>query len=328
MQLIKLLRIKGEVLTYNTKYSFVKLKNIDDIKKLPLDPMFNLMKEHHKKLNSLIDLKPRSRENKHKRLEVIIHAGDIYNELYNIYRSKYNKKIDSLSVKNKKKLDYKQLKISGDGQYLSDEEQEEEQERQEEEQEKQEEKQNKKTIDADKYIERMIDREDAHVNQEIFQKYFKIQKPSLMCKVLRTANDKERDSNLVDMFSSALKNLKEETKNMTEEEKEIEKPDEIVRVVKMILDFSEIDQQKGQGLKILTPNQMLSRLPISLAQLQAGNNSDKLKNEIRQLLYSLYRSKNMTKQVYNNLMNTYELKKIIKKNKKRKIKQLSMKMTM
>ena len=46
---------------------------------------------------------------------------------------------------------------------------------------------------------------------------------------------------------------------------------------------------KGQGLKILTPQQMLSRLPISLAQLEAGNNSKKLKNEIRQLLYSLYR---------------------------------------
>ena len=47
---------------------------------------------------------------------------------------------------------------------------------------------------------------------------------------------------------------------------------------------------------------MLSRLPISLAQLEAGNNFNKLKNEIRQLLYSLYRSKNMTKQVYNNFL--------------------------
>ena len=46
--------------------------------------------------------------------------------------------------------------------------------------------------------------------------------------------------------------------------------------------------QQGQGLKILTPNQMLSRLPISLAQLKAGNNSEKLKNEIKELLYSLY----------------------------------------
>ena len=60
--------------------------------------------------------------------------------------------------------------------------------------------------------------------------------------------------------------------------------------------------QQGKGLKILTPSQMLSRLLITLAQLKAGNNSKKLKNEIRQLLYSLYRSKNVAKQVYNNLI--------------------------
>ena len=48
---------------------------------------------------------------------------------------------------------------------------------------------------------------------------------------------------------------------------------------------------------------MLSRLLITLAQLKAGNNSEKLKNEIRHILYSLYRSKNMTKQVYSNLIN-------------------------
>ena len=61
--------------------------------------------------------------------------------------------------------------------------------------------------------------------------------------------------------------------------------------------------QIGQGLKILTPNQMPSRLPIFLAQLKAGNNSQKLKNEIRQLLYSLYRSKKVTKTIYSHLIN-------------------------
>ena len=60
--------------------------------------------------------------------------------------------------------------------------------------------------------------------------------------------------------------------------------------------------QEGQGLKILTPNQMLSRLPITLAQLKAGNNSQKFINEIRQLLYSLYRSKKLTKTIYNHLI--------------------------
>ena len=63
-------------------------------------------------------------------------------------------------------------------------------------------------------------------------------------------------------------------------------------------------KQRGQGLKILTPSQMLSRLPISLAQLKAGNNSEKLKIEIRQLLYSLYRSKKLTKTIYNSFINT------------------------
>ena len=58
----------------------------------------------------------------------------------------------------------------------------------------------------------------------------------------------------------------------------------------------------GKGLKVLTSKQMLNRLPILLAQIQTGNNSDKLKNETRQILYSLYRSKVLTKTVYNNLV--------------------------
>ena len=73
-------------------------------------------------------------------------------------------------------------------------------------------------------------------------------------------------------------------------------PNEIVNIVEEILEFNR--QQSEQGLKLLTPDQMLNRLPIFLAQLNAGNNSEKLKNEIRQLLYSLYRSKKLTKQIY------------------------------
>ena len=57
-------------------------------------------------------------------------------------------------------------------------------------------------------------------------------------------------------------------------------------------------ESAGRGLKILTPDQMFSRLPISLTQLKAGNSSQKLKNKIRQLLYSLYRSKKLTKKLY------------------------------
>ena len=60
--------------------------------------------------------------------------------------------------------------------------------------------------------------------------------------------------------------------------------------------------QEGQGLKTLTPQQILRRLSISLAQLEAGNNSEKLKNEIRQLLYSLYCSKKLSKIIYKHLI--------------------------
>ena len=72
-------------------------------------------------------------------------------------------------------------------------------------------------------------------------------------------------------------------------------------IVEIFLEFNQLNQAR-KGLKTLTPNQMLSRLPISLAQLNAGNNSEKLKNEIRQLLYSLYRSKKLTKQLYKSLV--------------------------
>ena len=64
------------------------------------------------------------------------------------------------------------------------------------------------------------------------------------------------------------------------------------------------ESQEGEGLKILTPNQMLKRLPIALAQIKAGNNSESLLNEIRQIVYSLYRSKETTKKVYNNIINS------------------------
>ena len=68
----------------------------------------------------------------------------------------------------------------------------------------------------------------------------------------------------------------------------------ILNIVNEILKFNE-QIRWGQGLKILTPSQILSRLPISLAQLNAGNKAEKLKSEIRQLLYSLCRSKKLTK---------------------------------
>ena len=85
--------------------------------------------------------------------------------------------------------------------------------------------------------------------------------------------------------------------------KKTEQPDKILKIVEEVFDFNKrIRKQQSFGLQMLTPNQMLSRLPITLAQLKAGNNSEKLKNEIRQILCSLYRSKKLTKNVYKRLV--------------------------
>ena len=67
------------------------------------------------------------------------------------------------------------------------------------------------------------------------------------------------------------------------------------------------ESQEGEGLKIVTPNQMRKRLPIALAQVKAGNNSESLLNEIRQIVYSLYRSKEITKKVCNNIINSIKV---------------------
>ena len=69
---------------------------------------------------------------------------------------------------------------------------------------------------------------------------------------------------------------------------------------------AKIKAAKGTGLKILTPKQMLQRLPIALAQIKAGNNSENLLNEIRKIAYSLYQSKEITKKIYNHIIESVQ----------------------
>ena len=65
--------------------------------------------------------------------------------------------------------------------------------------------------------------------------------------------------------------------------------------------------KSGEGLKVLTPKQMLQRLPIALAEAKAGNTFENLLNEIRQIIYSLYRAKEITKKAYSNIMNSIKV---------------------
>ena len=84
-------------------------------------------------------------------------------------------------------------------------------------------------------------------------------------------------------------------------------------VIKFYDDYSSMVSEtkhkviKGPGLKILTPKQIFQRLPIALAQVKAGNNSEKLLNEIRKIAYSLYQPKDITKNVYNNIIKPIQL---------------------
>ena len=115
-----------------------------------------------------------------------------------------------------------------------------------------------------------------------------------------------------------LRKLDSDIGNMSEDEvknKRLRYLKDLVRKIvdtnQQVDDISDLEtkesaaqRQQGQGLKILSPQQMITRLPILLAQLKAGNNSQKLKNEIRQFLYHLYRSKNLSKTIYNHLIST------------------------
>ena len=103
---------------------------------------------------------------------------------------------------------------------------------------------------------------------------------------------------MVESINKKLTKLKNIVKSMPKDEvSTVEENKKIIDIAERILELISEKKKQGSGLKTLTPNQMLSRLPITLAQLKAGSNSEKLKNEIRQLLYSLHRSKKLTRQL-------------------------------
>ena len=132
----------------------------------------------------------------------------------------------------------------------------------------------------------------------MFKEYFNFESPTVLTKQLYKIKNKKENNELVNVINRGLNDLKDEIKKMSEDEKKPEKPDKILEIVEGILIFNrENRKQQGLCLNILSPDQMLSRLQITLAQLKAGNNSEKLNNKISQLFYSLYRSKALTKQL-------------------------------
>ena len=147
-----------------------------------------------------------------------------------------------------------------------------------------------------------IANKEKMIDPELFREYFRYLSPSDMYNNLNKTIGSEENKAQVNAIKDKLANLMEAVKRSpTSDAKKIENRNNMLKIVERILEFNQLNQS-GQGLKILTPSQMLNRLPIALAQLNAGNNSEKLKNEIRQLLYSLYRSKKLTKNIYKSLV--------------------------
>ena len=147
----------------------------------------------------------------------------------------------------------------------------------------------------------VIKKKKENINNELFSYYLDYLNPVITFERLRDATD-QKNKDLVKSINKKLTKLKNIVKNVPKDKvPKVEENEKIIDIVEKILDLNN-EKQSGKGLKILTPNQMLSRLPISLAQLKTGNDSEKLKNETRQLLYSSHRSKKLTKQLYKSLV--------------------------
>ena len=147
----------------------------------------------------------------------------------------------------------------------------------------------------------IINKKKKNINNELLKEYFDYSNPDTIINRLKDVSD-DKNKNMVESINKKLNKMKKILENVPKDKPfKIEKNEKTIDFVERIFKLNR-EKQFGLGLKILTTNQVFSRLPITLAQLKAGNNSEKLKNEIRQLLYSLNRSKKLTKQLYKSLI--------------------------
>ena len=123
------------------------------------------------------------------------------------------------------------------------------------------EEEEERIFNANKF-DKWVNKQETDINKELFKNHFIFQIPSALLKNLYKTNDKEKNRLLENAINSGLKDLKERIKEMSEEKGKIEKSDKIVKIVTKILNFNK-QNQEWRVLKILTPNQMLSRLTIS-----------------------------------------------------------------
>ena len=212
---------QNKSLVYNSQHSFVKFKDDDEFKELSLNSMHKKLKHFHKKFNNLKNVTPRTKDNKELEEKVLDNAGDLCNDLYYIYKEKYIEEINNLNTKDSKNFDYKKLRLTNDYQYESEEEEEKQTSKKEPP-----EKPTKTDINSlvISKFSKLIAEEEKEINIELFKNYFDFQMPTVMLKTLYILDDRKKNNQLVDRIKSRLSDLKNEIEDMSEEEKEIEKP--------------------------------------------------------------------------------------------------------
>ena len=138
-----------------------------------------------------------------------------------------------------------------------------------------------------------IENEDKNINEQIFGEYFNYQSTSSLVKELSEDNENKNDM-IVKYLNESLIDLR--NFNNSKEIPKDENPKKIVNIVEKMINFNKLQKIKGHNsdiakrIKILTSKQMLQRLSIALVQVKTGNTSENLLNEIRQIVYSLYRN--------------------------------------
>ena len=207
---------------------------------MSLDSMYKRLIDSHKKLIKLKGVNPQAEANKDLKAQVLDNAGDIFNESYYIYKEKYEEKKDALNQKDTKKFDYTKLRLSDDYEYESEEEEKEKETYKKPDKKK---LPKKPTEDSVKKLSELVNKKETDMNWGLFQKDFKFTKPSALLRELYRNKSKKENKKLVDFIKSGLKDIKDEIKEMSENEIEIERPDKMVDLVQEILEFNRQNQE-------------------------------------------------------------------------------------
>ena len=181
----------------------------------------------------LKNVSPQTKTNENLREKVLGNVGDFFNELYYIYKDKYNEEINSLNTRDTKIFNYKKLRLTGGYQYESEEEKEQTSKKSNKKEPP------KKPIKTDvRELNEFITKKETGMNRELFKIYFNFQMPTAILKALYTFNDRKKNNDLVDIIKSGLSDLKNEIERMSDDELKIGKSCEIVNIVEKILEFN------------------------------------------------------------------------------------------